>query len=82
VVGVEDVHVLVLHLLHRTVEAADRGLAVRAADPFVAGAELELGDVVVPLDGVEGGEERGGVDAVADRVVGGHGHDVGSPAVV
>ena len=73
VVGVVDVHLLVRHLLHGAVEAVDRGLVVRAADPPVRGAELELGDVAVALDGVKGGEQRRRVDAVADGVLhGGH----------
>ena len=74
VIGVEHVRLGVLHLLHGAVEAVDRRLVVGAADPLVAGAELELGDLVVALDGVEGGEQGGGVDAVADRAVDDVGH--------
>ena len=73
VVGVERERLLVGHLLHGAVEAVDRRLVVGAADPLVRGAELELGDVVVALHGVDRGEQGRGVDAVAGGVLdGGH----------
>src|SRR5262249_52878495 len=50
---------------------AEEGLhlaaAVRAAEPAVRGAEAELGELGLPRDGADRGEERGGVDAVARR---------------
>jgi hypothetical protein len=56
----------VTHLLFGAEEAVERGLAVRARDPSVAGTELELGDLRVGLDDVERGEQRRGVNAVAN----------------
>ena len=73
-IGVEDMRVGVLHLLHRSVEAVNGRLVVGAADPFVGRPELELGDLVVALDGIEGGEKGVGIDTVAGRRVGGRGH--------
>src|SRR5262249_62031245 len=69
VVGVEDERMLVRTLLSDTEVVRDRGAVVRAADPFVAGAELELGRLRGLLHRVEGGEEGGGVHAVAHRAV-------------
>ena len=66
-VGVEDTRLVVGHLLLGAVEAIDRRLVVRAAHPPVGGPELEDGDLVVALHGVDRGEERGGVDAVGVR---------------
>ena len=56
-VGVEQSDVLVGHLLHRAIEAGQLRPAVRAAHPGVGGPELELGNLVLTLDGVEGGEQ-------------------------
>jgi hypothetical protein len=73
VVGVERERLLMCHLLHGAEEAVDRRLVVRAVDPLVRGAELELGDVVVALHGVDRGEQGRGVDTVAGLVLdGGH----------
>ena len=75
VVGVEDELALVRALLADAEEVGDRRSAVRALLPLVVGAELELRGGRHLLDGVEGGEERRGVDAVAVRrcLGGGHG---------
>ena len=78
VVGVVGERLLVGHLLGGAVEAVDRRLVVGAVHPFVGGSELELGDLGRRPDSVERGEQRCGVDAVADRVVG-HGHLFGLP---
>jgi uncharacterized OsmC-like protein len=43
---------------------------VGAAHPPVGGPEAERGELRVGLDGVDRGEQGGGVDAVADRGVG------------
>src|SRR4029079_15336649 len=64
-IGVERPRLPVGHLLHRPVETVDGRLVVRAADPPVGGAELELGDLRRRLHRVERGEERCRVDAVA-----------------
>src|SRR5918993_1183536 len=64
-VGVIDVLPLVPHLLHRPGEAVDGAAAVRAAHPPVAGAELKRGDLRLPLDRVQGGEQGRDVHAVA-----------------
>ena len=50
-------------------EAVDGAAAVGTVDPFVAGSELELRRFGRGLDRVECGEEGGGVDAVARRLV-------------
>ena len=60
--------VLVGALLADAEEAVDRALAVGAGHPAVRGPELELGRRRRRLHGVEGGEQGGGVDAVADAV--------------
>jgi hypothetical protein len=57
-------------------EVGDGAAVVGAADPLVVGAELESGCLGRLLDRVEGGEQGGGVHAVADRVV-----DVGGGGV-
>jgi hypothetical protein len=43
----------VIHLLPRAEEPVDRRLAVRAGDAAVAGAELELGEFRVALNGAK-----------------------------
>ena len=55
-VGVEGTGLAVLHLLTGTVEAVNRRLVVGTVDPLVGGAELELGDLRVAFDGIDGGE--------------------------
>ena len=65
VVGVEDELALVRALLADAEEVGDRRAAVRPLQPLVVGPELELRGRRHLLDGVEGGEERRGVDAVA-----------------
>src|SRR5204863_9025201 len=67
VIGVELPRVRVGVLLAGAGEAAHRATAVRARDPRVGGAELELGQLPLVLDDVDGVEQRLGVDAVAKR---------------
>ena len=71
-VGVEDEGPLVRALLADTEVVRDGGAVVGAADPLVAGAELESGCLGGLPDRVQGGEEGGGVHAVARGVGGGH----------
>ena len=71
-VGVEREQALMLHLLLGAVEAVeDPG---GTAQPRVRGSELERPDLRVRLDGVQGGEQGCGVDAIA------HGADMVSVA--
>ena len=69
VVGVEDEGALVGALFADAEEVVDGAAVVGAADPLVVGAELEPGRLGGLLDGVQGGEQGGGVHAVAHRVV-------------
>ena len=69
VVGVEDEGALVGALFADPEVVGDGAAVVGAADPLVVGAELEPGRLGRLLDRVEGGEEGGGVHAVAHRVV-------------
>src|SRR4051794_8594412 len=55
-------------LLQGAVERLHVVPVVRAAEPGVAGAELEPGKLRLCLDGVERAEELVGVDSVADRL--------------
>jgi hypothetical protein len=76
VVGGDDGRRLVLVLLAGAVEAGDGAPVLRAADPLVARAELEAGQLRLVADGADGGEQGLDVDAVAalGRVLGdGHG---------
>ena len=57
---------LVRVLPTRPVERLEARFAVRATDPSVARAEAELGEPGGLLDGVDRGEEDGGVDPVPD----------------
>jgi hypothetical protein len=63
-------------LCARGVEVLDRGAVVRSAEPAVAGAELELRDLGLRLDRVQGGEQRRGVHAVSHGLGDGRGHVV------
>ncbi len=56
-------------VLPGAVESLDQGAAVGAADPFVTCPELEPGEFRRSLDRVNGGEQRGDVNAVARRLV-------------
>ena len=73
VVHVVGEDVVVGALLADAEVPVDGALAVGAGDPAVGRPELELGRRRRRLHGVEGGEQGGGVDAVADAVLdGGH----------
>src|SRR3954447_2000877 len=74
VVGVHLGDVLVLQLLHRAVEPGERGSAVSAVEPAVGGTELELGDLGLGLDRIQGREQGRGVDHVGAGALGGGGH--------
>src|SRR5262249_54312367 len=71
--GVIDVvgeRLLVRALLTDAEEAIHGALAVRARHPTVRRSELEFRRLGRGFHRVEGGEQRGGVDAVTDRVLG------------
>jgi hypothetical protein len=70
VIGAEHERSLVLSFLAHAEEVADGRAAVRAVHPLVVGTELELRCRRGLLDGVEGGEQRRGVDTVAQRGIG------------
>ena len=64
VVGLDDGVSGVDVLLAGAEEAGKRAAGVVARDPFVDRAELELGGLGLLAHRVDGGEQRGGVDAV------------------
>src|SRR5664279_1276142 len=51
--------------LTRTEETLDAGTVVGSVDPLVAGPELELRDLRLPLHGIEDGEQAWDIDTVA-----------------
>jgi len=69
VVGVDHGRLLVAVLLARAEEVVDHDTAVGAGHPACAGAELEGGELGLGADRVDGGEQRGGVDAVQRRLL-------------
>src|SRR5205823_4097093 len=69
-VEVEGVRRLVGALLADAEEPVHGALTVGAGNPAVRRSELELGRLGRGLHSVEGGEEGGGVDTIANGVVG------------
>jgi hypothetical protein len=52
-------------LLTRAVKLPDRAAVVCSAQPYIPGAELESRQVRLLFDGVQGGEQNAGINAVA-----------------